>query len=406
MINEGSKKMRGEPTKLFRKGEVIFSRNQIGENAFIVERGTVGVFLKDANGKIKNVVERGEGAIIGEMALIDAGIRTASVKALTDCHLIEITKTDFESRLGRSDTLVQLVMQVLLSRYRNLLEKNRNVKETYTLEGPERSVSAELRKEFKITESLESAIKNGELSLVYQPMLNIHVPQVMGFEALTRWKDYKTGKFIPPDIFIPLAEGSGLITQLNMWAFTQACQTLAHLYKKYGPNNRFFMSVNFSSEDFLDPHLDIKLKNILEKFKIDAEDIHIEITERLLISKPETAKQALEKCHKAGMQVSIDDFGTGYSSLSYLHSYPIDILKIDRSFIMKLNEDASVCRLVRSIIDLGHNLGMKIVAEGVEVQAEVQALKGMSSDFVQGYYYSKPLDFDHLNIFLDTYNVS
>ena len=396
--------MSADSAKLFRKGEFILSQGQFGENAFVIESGTVGVFLEDTNGKIIKVGERGEGAIIGEMALIDAGIRTASVKALTDCHLIEITKKDFESRLGRSDPLVQLVMQVLLARYRNLLEKSENGNEAHTVEGSERSVSAELRKEFKIIESLENAIENGELSLVYQPMFNLSLPKVMGFEALTRWKDDKTGEFIPPDVFIPLAEGSGLITQLNMWAFSQACQTLACLYEKYGVNNRFFMSVNFSSEDFLDPHLDIKLKNILERFKIDTRDIHIEITERLLISKPEAAKQTLDKCHQAGMHVSIDDFGTGYSSLSYLHFYPIDILKIDRSFIMKLNEDSSVGRLVRSIVDLGHNMGMKIVAEGVENQAEVEALKSMDCDIVQGYYFSKPLDFDHLNSFLDTYN--
>jgi len=376
----------------FKTGETIMSQGDQGDNAYMIEKGRVEILIETADGH-QSVGTRGEGTIIGEMALIDDKPRIATIKALEECDLIEITRFEFNRRLEKSDPVMQMVMQVILTRYRDMLARatilsdSLDTPEDLEREYAEKSNAAH---DLKIANDLEQALLDDNLVLHYQPMINLQTGEIHGFEALMRWDHPEKGP-IPPDVFIPIAEETGMIVKASLWAFQTACTALADVIKQTS-NDDLFMSVNFSSEDFNNPSLPNKLMSILNETGLKPHHVHLEITERLLIAHPSMAEKTLAECEKMGMSISIDDFGTGYSSLSYLHNYPISILKIDRSFILNMSQDKSAKALVQSIITLGQNLGMKVIAEGIETIKEAQDMRAMGCDSAQGYYFARPQD--------------
>jgi len=192
-------------------------------------------------------------------------------------------------------------------------------------------------------------------------------------------------------VFIPIIEDNGLIVKASSWALEEALMALKRIENRGAYNKELFMSVNFSSRDFAADGFVESVYNTISKSDVDAEQLHLEITERLLMGQPENAKDTLNECEKAGIGISIDDFGTGYSSLSYLHYFPINILKIDRSFVMKMLTDESSYQLVKSMISLGKNLKMKIIAEGVETVEEANKLRELGCDMAQGYFFARPM---------------
>ncbi len=218
-----------------------------------------------------------------------------------------------------------------------------------------------------------------------------------------RWHHPERG-FISPGVFIPVAEETGLIVSASTWALNEACKALKRIEHKTGWKDCLSMSVNFSSTDFASQDFVDNVYNTLSVTDVSPHQLILEITERILMQQPDTANKTLETCREAGMQIAIDDFGTGYSSLSYLHSFPIDILKIDRSFVVDMFKNEKNIELIRSIIGLGKNLKMKIVAEGVENKEEVDTLKFLGCDKAQGYYFAKPLPEDEIVKLLQTWD--
>lgn len=214
--------------------------------------------------------------------------------------------------------------------------------------------------------------------------------KIHGFEALMRWIHPERG-FISPAVFIPVLEESGLIIDASKWALREACKALKRIGGVTGYHHNFHMSINFSSSDFSSEDFVENIYNTLSETDVTADQIHLEITERLLMQQPDTARETLEMCRKAGMGISIDDFGTGYSSLSYLHYFPINTLKIDQSFIRDMRKNPKSLELVKSIVALSKNLNMMIVAEGVEEIEDAVILKNLGCERAQGYYFAKPL---------------
>ena len=381
--------------KTFEPGETIIRQGDIAASAYIIEAGRVEISIEKDDGTSIVVASRGEGSIIGEMSLIDNAPRTATVTAKEKCKLLEITKDDFARRLDSSDPVLRMTMQVILTRYRDTLMRA-DIRQdpndwpgVETLEREYLEMTGAVDK-IRIANEFIECLGNNEISLHYQPIVNIQTGELYGFEALMRWFHPEKG-FISPGIFIPIIEDNGLIVEASKWAFRESCNALKRIQGQTGYHHRFNMSVNFSSSDFSsDDFLDNIYKTISET-DVQAENIHLEITERLLINQPSKAKETLEMCRKAGMGISIDDFGTGYSSLSYLHAFPINTLKIDQSFVRDMHENENSKALVKSIIALGKNLDMSVVAEGVEKQEEAQSLKSMGCDYAQGYYFSKPM---------------
>ena len=234
---------------------------------------------------------------------------------------------------------------------------------------------------------LRQAVEQGELRLFLQPKIRLSDSSVVAAEALVRWQHPVRG-LVPPLEFIPFAEQTGFVRQLTLWMLDQSA-ALAQRLRAQGRQLR--ISVNLSTRDMLDVDLPMRLDQILERHAVQADMFCLEITESAIMDDPQRALSILDKLSQRGFTLSIDDFGTGYSSLAYLKRLPVDELKIDKSFVMNMQEDDDDAKIVRSTIDLAHNLGLKVVAEGVENGAILAHLRELQCDEAQGYYLAKPM---------------
>ena len=242
---------------------------------------------------------------------------------------------------------------------------------------------------------LKEALQTDQLFLEYQPKVDINQGIVAGVEALVRWLHPERG-VIPPYEFISLAENTGLIKPLTSWVLDEAIRQNA-LWNEQGL--KLTVSVNLSTINLEDESLPEFIQSLLEKYNLPARQLVLEVTETTIMVNPNLALGILTRLHEMGIYISIDDFGTGYSSLAYLHKLPVDEVKIDRSFVLILKEANMYKSIVHSIIELGHNLSLSVVAEGVEDLETVLLLARLKCDVIQGYYFSKPLSAEDLSQF-------
>ncbi|QCR34465.1 GGDEF domain-containing protein [Lysinibacillus sp. SGAir0095] len=236
---------------------------------------------------------------------------------------------------------------------------------------------------------LRNAIKEDLLEIHYQPKMDVKTEQLVGMEALLRWTDEELG-LIPPNEFIPFAEECGLINGIGEWVLKTAALQIKEWEKQL--NFHLRVAINISPLHFKEPNFVGRLVEILEETKVRAELLEIEITEMSMMDYNDDLINKIQEVKKIGLTVAIDDFGTGYSSLGYLKEFPVDTLKIDRSFIVNIREGESGVAMVAAIIALAHALKLKVVAEGVETIEELEILKQYNCEYVQGYYFSKPLN--------------
>ena len=236
---------------------------------------------------------------------------------------------------------------------------------------------------------LRNAIKDNVLEIHYQPKMDVKTEELIGMEALLRWTDEELGH-IPPNEFIPFAEESGLINDIGEWVLKTTALQIKEWEKQFSFNMR--VAVNISPLHFKDTNFVSRLVDILEETKVSPEHLEIEITEMSMMDYNEDLINKIQEVKQLGLTVAIDDFGTGYSSLGYLKEFPVDTLKIDRTFIVNISEGESGVAMVAAIIALAHALELKVVAEGVETTEEMEILKQYNCEYVQGYYFSKPLN--------------
>jgi EAL domain-containing protein (putative c-di-GMP-specific phosphodiesterase class I) len=241
----------------------------------------------------------------------------------------------------------------------------------------------------QIETDLRRAIERNELLLHYQPIVSLRLQRIIGFEALLRWRHAKRGMVSPAE-FIPIAEETGQIVPIGWWVLQEACQQMQQWRQQFPNHPLFTISVNLSGRQFTS-HLIDQINRTLQKTGLNAQHLKLEITESILMESAESASSTLAQLKQLGIQLAIDDFGTGYSSLSYLHRFPIDCLKIDRSFVSKLDVDGEQLAIVRTIMTLAWNLGMDVVAEGVETAKQLAQVRALQCEYAQGYLFSKPL---------------
>ncbi len=249
----------------------------------------------------------------------------------------------------------------------------------------------ELLESINLESDLREALTSEKLTLYYQPIISVTDERLEGFEALARWEHPLRG-MIPPDRFIPLAEETGLIVDLGRWVITEACGKLKAWQDSFSHANGLTMSVNVSVQQFAKPGLVEHIEGVLRRYDLDPACLKIEVTESVLMQ--DTAHTVIQLNHlrNLGIQIAIDDFGTGYSSLSYLRRMPVDHLKIDRSFINGLEDVRESEQIVQSIIGLARNLGLSVIAEGVENRQQLERLRALNCDKVQGFMFSRPVD--------------
>ncbi|MGK7925944.1 MAG: putative bifunctional diguanylate cyclase/phosphodiesterase [Spirulina sp.] len=243
--------------------------------------------------------------------------------------------------------------------------------------------------QFALENELRQAIAEEQFVLYYQPILALNTEKIVGFEALIRWQHPDKG-FISPFMFIPLAEETGLIIPLGQWILQEACRQ-AYQWQERFPQQSLILSVNLSGRQFDQPDLIEMLSQIVKETGIREQTLKLEITESMVMGNVEEAIDLMLRLKSLGCKLSMDDFGTGYSSLSQLRRFPVDTLKVDKSFVRNMGESREDGEIVRMIIDLGHTLGMEIIAEGVETQKDMEALRALSCEFGQGYFWSKPI---------------
>ena len=243
---------------------------------------------------------------------------------------------------------------------------------------------------------LRFALEKKQFQVYYQPVVDISDNSIYGFEALIRWKHPELG-FIPPDVFIPVAEDTGLIYEIGDWVMKQACSSVRDWNLEFRNIHPFILAVNLSSKQLVQSDIVESIKNTLADTRFNAKHLHCEVTETAVIINRQKSGKVIDDLQAMGIEISVDDFGKGYSSLTYLHEFDFDTLKIDKDFVQDMGAEGKGLQLVKTMMLLARDFDMNLIAEGVEEIDQLNRLKAMGCQLIQGYYFSKPLPADEIH---------
>jgi len=380
---------------VFGPGEVIFREGERGVAGYVIQRGRVNVTRQEA-GELTQLASLGPGEIVGEMALMKDARRGATATAEEETELLVIDRDLLRRRLSRADPMLRLLVRALLDRMRDFASPTAEDVTTGPAAWPgvgRRPGQMERRAFGQITfeHELRQALANGEFEILLQPIVDLRERRTRGFEALMTWRHPSRGQLSPAS-FIAIAERSGLIRNLDDLALRLALRALKRLNQvRNGRRTPLQISVNLSGVHAEDAETVGRVRAILSEEDIEPGVVTLEITESWLVSDPDAAQGVLSGLKDLGLHLALDDFGTGYSSLAYLHRFPIDYLKVDRSFTQTMLVSAGSTNIVHAVIALAHALGLQTVAEGIDDAAQIPVLRQMRCEFGQGYHFSPPL---------------
>ncbi len=390
------------------EGKVLFREGEQADCAYAVIDGSVQISV-ERDGDSVAIATLGPGEIFGEMAIIASANRSATAMALSDCTLQRIEAQQFTHRVETMDPVMRLVIEVLLARFRNML--NRVEADRVAMRAANSSELPHFSKameHLQLEHELKVAIRDQQLKPYYQPIVCLATGKLAGFEALIRWHHPVHGT-IMPDAFIPTAEQSDLIRGVTSACLLQACHDLPELRIAALGNveqvKPVFMSVNITGRDLANPDLIAEIQTNLDQFGLTGEMLKLEITENSLMHNLDAVSSMLLRLRELGIGIAIDDFGTGYSSMSHLTQLPISTLKIDRSFISAMPTSQQNRNVVKTILHLARELGVTTVAEGVDSLDAIAFLAERGCEYVQGYYYSKPVPLDEAVTMIENWRV-
>ena len=382
----------------FKDGEVIFAEGSVGDCAYLIEHGTIEISIQH-NGSPIVLAARSAGEIFGEMAMVDNLPRSASARAVGEVELLILSKEQLKYRLESIDPVLRLVLTTILERFREtLLRLKHEISDFGISVASSDSAGAGRvdrgRKDALDRIKLEQELKRGligkELVLNYQPIVDIKTGTITGFEALVRWNHPSHG-MLSPALFISAAEESHLVDLLGRYVISEACEALKTLAAASGSDRDLVMHVNVSPRHLLADEFVDEVVAASAAAGIAPQGLVLEITEGLLIDRPDDAMATLVRCAEHGFKISLDDFGTGYSSLSYLSQFPLSEIKIDRSFINQMFENGRSMKVLESICGLAKTLNLELVAEGIEEDTQAGTLGDMGCQYAQGYYFGRPM---------------
>ena len=377
----------------------IFQEGAEGNCAYLIESGSVEISVLRGNRNV-SICILGEGDLFGEMALIDSGVRTATATAIEETCLVSIYRNLIEKKLTKTDPTIKHLLHLVLKRFRNIHDSltqdglQTPEKEDKDLDNIPSETQQLFIQHIRTASDIREALNRDEFRLYYQPIIAIDDDRLAGFEALIRWRHPEHG-LIPPVEFLSVMENTGQILPVGVWIVERACHDFNKFskehYKLFGSSAPLFLSINLSANQLADAEHMMQLANIVHRTGVDPACIKLEVTETVLIDELEQAQQMLTTLQDQNFGASLDDFGTGYSSLSHLQKFPVDSIKIDRSFINRMLSDHNSMQIVKASIGLAKTLDLVVVAEGVESKEEVEQLIDMGCSYCQGYYYAKSL---------------
>jgi EAL domain-containing protein (putative c-di-GMP-specific phosphodiesterase class I) len=378
----------------YRAGSVVFFEGEPGDCAYVIERGQIEISGYLEGEKIV-LGQLGPGEMFGEMALIDDTVRSATALAVEDTDLTVVMREQLRARVDRAEPILRLLLSVILERFRkeqNLFRYKLPAERQAENSNAESDIKRSAIEKIKLENELRRALEHDELELYYQPIVNLQTASIAGFEALIRWHHPERG-LIPPSRFVGLAEETPLIVPVGNWVLDKATQSLLELTESMEgttvETSPLMMSINISGKQFADGRFFDTLADVIQKTRVHPRRLMLEITEGVLM-RYQSALNWIEQCRELGVRIALDDFGAGYSSLGYLNFFPIDVLKMDRSFISELCNDRSR-QIARAIVDLAHGIGLEVVAEGIEEPEQKHDLTAMSCEYGQGYLFSRPV---------------
>ncbi|HJS33486.1 MAG TPA: EAL domain-containing protein [Alphaproteobacteria bacterium] len=386
--------MSNAPLRRIPAGAVVFREGEAAESAYIVESGAIDIVRRAGHDRIV-LARLGPGEIFGEMALIDGSPRSATAIAACDTDLTEISGDQIRQRLAQADPLVVSLLRVVLARFktsrRDLSDRTEAV-EIKTAPAPEHPGYSEALSRLRLEGALKQAIPAAELFLLFQPIVDLRRRDISGFEALVRWRHGGRGTISPGD-FVPLAEESGLIGMLDRWVLRDGFAG-ARLLAEAAAAEAMppYVAINLSGQTLQDPAVVRLVGKMIEETGVAPSQVVLEVTERVFMADADRAAAILADLKRLDVRLALDDFGSGYSSLTYLDRLAVDILKLDGGLVGGIGERPRSRALVESVIRLAHELGMIVVAEGVEGPEQAAILREIGCDAAQGYFLSEPLD--------------
>jgi EAL domain-containing protein (putative c-di-GMP-specific phosphodiesterase class I) len=378
--------------QVYAQGDVVFRQGESGDRAYLIESGRVRVIRGDGTND-QNLGWFESGDLLGELAPLDNAPRYATAICETDTAVLAFSRAYLRDALKRADPLLPKMMGTLMQRFRDnnpsgeaadLFDVTQDIDVLSHTRGLQESLAFE--------HDLDRALsRDDEFFLAGQAILGSDQAKVCGYELLLRWQ-HPTRGLVSPGEFIPMAEERGRIGELGTWV-------LNHALRQAGPlaaHPDCFISINLGADHLLSGDITPTVAQICGAARFDPARLRLEITESGLIRDPEAAQKQLKSLSRLGCHLAIDDFGTGYSSLSHIHTFPFDTLKIDKSFVMRLDRDEKSRRLVGAILHMARDLGIDVVAEGVETAKHAEILSDMGCKYYQGFHFHKPEPVTHL----------
>lgn len=379
-------------------GEIIFNEGDAGDCAYLIEDGIVEI-LVTIDGREQRVNQIGRSELFGEVALIDHQPRTATARAQDKVVLITIQRQLVNELLEKTDPIVRHLLLVILDRYRNKRGTSLPQSAAQQLDQAEvttkrNALRGEATQKLTMANDIGRALVKDEFEMYYQPICALSSGQVTGYEALIRWRHPTDGLISPLD-FLWLAEQTGQIREIGLWTLERACRDWPVLRKSTNVAMPF-VSVNMSPSQLTGDSFVEDVKSIITRHRMPPTELKLELTETVIINKPDVALHLLKQLTELGSTLAIDDFGTGHSSLETLNRYPIGTMKVDRSFTNTMLTSAQSWEIVNSSIQLAHSLGMDVVAEGIETEEVRGKLLELGCNFGQGWLFGRPSELKNI----------
>ncbi len=406
----------------FRNGEIVFREGSVGSCAYLIESGAIEISIQQ-DGQTVVLATRKAGDIFGEMAMVDNQPRSATARAVGRVQLLVLSQEHLSHRLENCDPVIRLVLGTILQRFRETLDSLQYAVSDAGVPMADNPTHASRRRDsglrmflgkedaldrLKLEQEVAAGLKRRELVLHFQPIVDLNNGAIHAVEGLVRW-EHPTKGLLMPGAFLGVVDAGAIVRNFGTYIVDAACDAAVLMGEHCTAGNGMAqpkIHINISPKHLLQPDFVDAVCEAAAAHGVAPGELVLEVTEDLLIDRPDEALQALSACTNRGFEVSLDDFGTGYSSLSYLRQFPLAEIKIDRSFVSQMFSDERSMKILETLCDLANTLKLRLVAEGIEDAQQAEVLRSLGCRYGQGYHFARPLPLDDVLALLDRGSVA